>query len=93
MQSKCQVYTVFSTMLNSNTIRAPLVQLFTIKMPSESVNIYMLICVGYVCFYSIPCRTKKFFHKHQSVDNVSETSVTDESMSESTATSVPRVRQ
>ncbi|XP_041800377.1 pro-epidermal growth factor [Chelmon rostratus] len=34
--------------------------------------------------------TRKFFHKQPSVDNVSETSVTDESMSESTTTSVPR---
>ncbi|XP_076595958.1 pro-epidermal growth factor [Chaetodon auriga] len=33
---------------------------------------------------------RKFFHKQPSVDNVSETSVTDESMSESTTTSVPR---
>ncbi|XP_036934162.1 pro-epidermal growth factor [Acanthopagrus latus] len=34
--------------------------------------------------------TRKFFHKQPSVDNVSETSVTDESMSESTTASVPR---
>ncbi|KAF3838736.1 hypothetical protein F7725_010504, partial [Dissostichus mawsoni] len=34
--------------------------------------------------------TRKFFHKQPSVDNVSETSVTDESMSETTTTSVPR---
>ncbi|XP_065815123.1 pro-epidermal growth factor [Labrus bergylta] len=41
-------------------------------------------CVTY-CF-----GTRKFFHKQPSVDNVSETSVTDESSSESTTTSVPR---
>ncbi|CAJ1059042.1 pro-epidermal growth factor [Xyrichtys novacula] len=41
-------------------------------------------CVTY-CF-----GTRRFFHKQPSVDNVSETSVTDESMSESTTTSVPR---
>ncbi|KAI3351475.1 hypothetical protein L3Q82_020324 [Scortum barcoo] len=34
--------------------------------------------------------TRKFFHKQPSVDNVSETSVTDESMSETTTTNVPR---
>ncbi|XP_044061864.1 pro-epidermal growth factor isoform X2 [Siniperca chuatsi] len=34
--------------------------------------------------------TRKFFHKQPSVDNVSETSVTDETMSETTTTSVPR---
>ncbi|XP_040904286.1 pro-epidermal growth factor [Toxotes jaculatrix] len=41
-------------------------------------------CVTY-CY-----RTRKFFHKQHSVDNVSETSVTSESMSETTTTSVPR---
>lgn len=46
----------------------------------------------HVCFYCLPRRTRKFFHKQPSVDNVSETSVTDESMSESTTASVPRVR-
>ncbi|XP_071313320.1 pro-epidermal growth factor [Trachinotus anak] len=34
--------------------------------------------------------TRKFFHKQSSVDNVSETSVTDESVSEATTSSVPR---
>ncbi|XP_031722719.1 pro-epidermal growth factor [Anarrhichthys ocellatus] len=34
--------------------------------------------------------TRKLFHKQPSVDNVSETSVTDKSMSETTTTSVPR---
>ncbi|XP_070769594.1 pro-epidermal growth factor [Enoplosus armatus] len=34
--------------------------------------------------------TRKFFHKQPSEDNVSETSVTDESMSETSTTSVPR---
>ncbi|KAE8285591.1 Pro-epidermal growth factor [Larimichthys crocea] len=34
--------------------------------------------------------TRKFFQKRPSVDNVSETSVTDESMSQSTTSSVPR---
>ncbi|XP_035525395.1 pro-epidermal growth factor [Morone saxatilis] len=34
--------------------------------------------------------TRKFFHKQPSVDDVSETSVTDESVSETTTTSVPR---
>ncbi|XP_023253754.1 pro-epidermal growth factor [Seriola lalandi dorsalis] len=34
--------------------------------------------------------TRKFFHKQPSVDNVSETSMTDESMLEATTTSVPR---
>ncbi|XP_037635248.1 pro-epidermal growth factor [Sebastes umbrosus] len=34
--------------------------------------------------------TRTFFHKQSSVDDVSETSVTDESMSETTTTSVPR---
>ncbi|XP_074529760.1 pro-epidermal growth factor [Halichoeres trimaculatus] len=41
-------------------------------------------CVTY-CFGA-----RRFFHKQPSEDNVSETSVTDESMSESTSTSVPR---
>ncbi|XP_034545945.1 pro-epidermal growth factor [Notolabrus celidotus] len=41
-------------------------------------------CVTY-CFGA-----RRFFHKQPSVDNVSETSVTDESMSESTTASVPR---
>uniref|UniRef100_A0A8D3C9F9 Epidermal growth factor n=1 Tax=Scophthalmus maximus TaxID=52904 RepID=A0A8D3C9F9_SCOMX len=41
-------------------------------------------CVTY-CY-----STRKIFHKQPSVDNVSETSVTDESMSETTSSSVPR---
>nr|XP_033488398.1 pro-epidermal growth factor isoform X2 [Epinephelus lanceolatus] len=41
-------------------------------------------CVTY-CF-----GTRRFFRKQPSVDNVSETSVTDESMSETTTASVPR---
>ncbi|KAF3694159.1 Pro-epidermal growth factor [Channa argus] len=41
-------------------------------------------CVTY-CY-----RTRRLFPKHPSVDNVSETSVTDKSMSETTTTSLPR---
>lgn len=46
----------------------------------------------HVCFYCPMSRTRKFFHKQPSVDNMSVTSVTDESMSEPTTTSVPQVR-
>lgn len=44
-------------------------------------------------FYGLLHRTNIIFGKHPSVDNVSETSVTDETMSESATVNVPRVRR
>lgn len=45
------------------------------------------------CNFSINLhRARRLSHKQRSVDNVSDTSITDESMSEITTTTVPRVR-
>uniref|UniRef100_A0A3Q3FLQ0 Epidermal growth factor n=1 Tax=Labrus bergylta TaxID=56723 RepID=A0A3Q3FLQ0_9LABR len=59
----------------------------------ESYCLYEGVCFYFPEMESYACKTRKFFHKQPSVDNVSETSVTDESSSESTTTSVPRVRK
>lgn len=80
--------------LSTNTVKFMVSSQYSdTKASYESLDIFtcLFLLIKLVHLYHLPHRTK-FFHKHPSVDNVSETSVTDESMSESATTSGPRVR-
>lgn len=71
-----------------NPARSALVQSQPCKSHA-SLSIRQFLLNNHLCFTIL--RTKKMFNKHPSADNVSDTSVTDESLS--TMTRVPQVRE